>query len=385
MIVPALVLSTVGLAHAARWDQVNDPNKFSRVTGKPFTAKFSSLPLKAKLSNPHYIWSDTFWPSELGGIAYRWNNEPNPEPFKYKMLTKAEVERADIAELEKLSPAEKYDIYMGNYNYPLTKKVLSMYSPKDLWWEGICHGWAMAATVHAEPARVNLENKDGITVPFGSQDVKGLLDFYYANDHKTNVYSRIGNRCKAAGKVPGEDYPEDSVRTMPSQREANSKDCADVNAGSFHMALANTIGLQDRGFIAEVDRFRDVWNQPVGEYSAEIVGERLPNPREASIGAAKIVHVKMDMTYGEELNLLSPDYEGEEGGFLSMDPVTGTPEQTFTTRHYEYTLEIDAAGNIIGGEWISITRPDFLWIKGKADTFKGRLSGLNEIYKPVVD
>ena len=149
------------------------------------------------------------------------------------------------------------------------------------------------------------------------------------------------------------------------------------------MALTNMIGLQDRGFVADVDHFNDVWNQPVGEYSAQIVAQRSPTPREASIGAAKILQVKMDMTYGEELNLLSPDYEGEEGGYMSMDPVTGTPDQTFTTRYYEYTLEIDAAGNIIGGEWISETRPDFLWIKGKAERFVGRFSGLNQIYQPV--
>src|SRR5690606_17120943 len=135
----------------------------------------------------------------------------------------------------------------------------------------------------------------------------------------------------------------------------------------------------------EVDRFNDVWNQPVGEYAATIVGERAPTPREASIGAAKIVHVKMDMTYGEELNLLAPDWAEEEGGFLSMDPATGTPEQTFSTRHYEYTLEVDAAGNVIGGEWISVTRPDFLWVKGAATKFGGALTGLNAIYKPVVD
>lgn len=382
-IVPALILMSVASAHAARWDKTNDPFKFSKVTGKALTAKLTSLPLKAKLTNSHMIWSDTFWPSNMGSIAYRWNAEPNPELFKYKLMTKAEIEKADITELERLSPAEKYDIFMGNYNYPLTKKVLSKNSPKDLWWEGICHGWAMAAVSHAEPSRVNLTNKDGIVVPFGSSDVKGLLDLYYAEDHKTNSYSRLGNRCRVAGKVTGEDYPEDRVRTMPSARDANSKDCADVNAGSFHMALTNMIGLQDRGFVADVDRFNDVWNQPVGAYSAEIVGERAPTPREASIGAAKILQVKMDMTYGEELNLLSPDYAGEEGGFMSMDPVTNTPDQTFTTRYYEYTLEIDAAGNIIGGEWISETRPDFLWIKGKAERFTGRFSGLNQIYVPV--
>jgi hypothetical protein len=385
-IVPALLLATVSSAFAAKWDKVNDPNKFARVTGKAFTAKFSSLPLKAKLSNPHFIWSDTFWPANLGGIAYRWNSEPNPEPFKYKLFSKSEIQKMDVSELEKLSPTEKYDIFMGVFSYSLTKKVLGKNKPTDLWWEGICHGWAIAAVNHPEPARVNLLNeKDGIMVPFGSSDVKGLLDYYYAEVQKTKVYARIGARCGADGKVPGEAYAEDRIQAPPKPSQANAPDCSDVNAGSFHMALTNMIGLQDHGFVADVDRFNDVWNQPIGEYSSQIVDERLPTPQEAAIGAAKILRIKMDMTYGEELNLLRPEDAEEEGGFMSMDPVTTTPWQTFTTRYYEYNLELDAAGNVIGGSWISETRPDFMWIKAKVKKFEGRLSGLNKIYKPSVN
>jgi hypothetical protein len=67
---------------------------------------------------------------------------------------------------------------------------------------------------------------------------------------------------------------------------------------------------------------------------------------------------------------------------MKKDPVTTTPAQTFTTRYYEYTLELDPVGSVIGGEWISETRPDFLWVKEKAKTFTGKLSGLNAIYKP---
>jgi hypothetical protein len=66
--------------------------------------------------------------------------------------------------------------------------------------------------------------------------------------------------------------------------------------------------------------------------------------------------------------------------------VTGTPAQTTKSKDYEYVLELDIAGNIIGGEWISETRPDMLWMKKKDEKFlNGRLplAGLNQIYKPV--
>lgn len=374
----AVVLTTAS-AFAASWDGNNNPSKLKFMTGKNTVTRFSALPLRAELSNTHYIWSDTFWPANKGGIAYRWNAEPNPQNFRYRMLSKEQVKSAPLSELEKLSPAEKYDIFMGRYDYPLTRKVLSMNSPRDLWWEGICHGWSQAAVMHIEPARNDLKNPDGVVVPFGSSDVKGLLDFYYAKVHQTDKRFQIGRRCKAIGKVPGEGDSRDRVTAEPSASQRNSADCSDVNAGAFHVTLANMIGLNDQGLVVEIDRYNDVWNQPVGKYEAEIV-KRTP------VRSGEIVQVKMRMTYGEELNLLTEEELDDEGGFMSMNPVTGTPQNTTRTRTYEYTLELDQAGNVTGGEWISNTRPDFLWSKGKADRFIDGgygLSGLNRVYLPV--
>ena len=374
----AAALIVAAPSFASKWDSANDPNKLVNVTGVPLVAQFRALPLEAKLSNEHYIWSDTWWPSMWGGVAYRWNAEPNPQNFKYRLMTREEVKAAPLSTLEKLSPTEKYDIFMGNFDYPLTKKVLSMYNPKMAWWEGICHGWSLAAITMIEPARVDLPNADGVVVPFGSSDVKGLLDLYYAKVHETDRRAQIGKRCSVKGKVPGEAYAQDRVRSepLPFLRGGN---CADVNAGAFHMALANIIGLQDKGIVMEVDRYADIWNQPVGQYASRIVSSRPTR-------SGSEVRIKTDMTYGEELNTLDPAHRNEEGGFMSMFPVTGTDQQTFSTRHYEYTLELDMNGNIVGGEWISNTRPDFFWMKEGAKTFSNEkfgLGGLNQIYRPM--
>ena len=375
------IFACVSSAQAAKWDDVNNPLKFSRLTGKALTTKFRAAPPSKRLTDTTLTWSDTFWPSNRGGIAYRWNAEPNPENFTYRYFSKAEIERMSVEELEKLSPAEKYDIFMGNYAFPMARKVRSMYKPTDAWWEGVCHGWAPAGVLHSEPQRVNMTNRDGVVVPFGATDVKGLLSFYYAHT-KAEGYVRVGARCKVPGKVPGEAYPEDRVQTMPSN--PNAKNCAGVNAGALHVVLTNMIGLQDKGFIADVDRFSDVWNQPVMGYEYEVLSMRAPTPQEARVGAANVAHVKMKMIYGDEVSLLD---ETEEEHFVSMDPITNTPAQTFNSKNYEYTLEIDAAGNIIGGEWISETRSDFLWLKKKHAQFKSaegiNMSGLNSIYKPV--
>ena len=375
--VVALIAATPVMAR--NWDGNNNPSKLTNLTGKRVVTQFSALPLSAELSNPHYIWSDTFWAANKGGIAYRWNAEPNPQLFRYRMMTKEQVKAAPLSELEKLSPAEKYDIFMGNYDYPLTRKVLSQNSPRDLWWEGICHGWSQAAVMHIEPARNDIRSADGVVVPFGSSDVKGLLDLYYAKVHQTNRRFQIGQRCKAIGKVPGEGDSRDRVTAEPSERERNSANCSDINAGAFHVALANMIGVNDMGLVVEIDRYNDVWNQPVGKYESEVVST-------SRTRTGSVVRMKMKMTYGEELNLLTPEERDDEGGFMSMDPVTGTPNNTTRTRTYEYTLELDQNGNVTGGEWISNTRPDFIWSKAGTTRFVNDgygLSGLNQIYVPV--
>lgn len=383
-----VVLASVALvaqAHAAKWDKSNNPNYFNPVAKIKMNPAFADLPLKAEVLDNRFGWSETFWPSSLGGIAYRWNS-PDPQPFKYKLKTKAELASMNEAEMSELSPAELYDISQGDYSYSLTKKVLNKYSPKDLWWEGICHGWSLAASNYAEPGKVVITNKDGIKVPFGASDVKGLLAMHDAFNSK-GIYVRVGDRCSVEGKVEGEAFPEDGEVPKVSKKDAERSECSDVNAGAFHIVLASMIGLNSQGFVADVDRFNDVWNQPVTSYESVVVGEEALNAKDIKNGVSRKVRIKTAMTYGEELVFYSAEEAAKgEVGFVSKEPVTGTPAQTFSTRNYEYVLEIDIAGNIIGGEWISESRPDMLWMKKKDVKFNSSklpLAGLNQIYKPV--
>lgn len=378
-------VAVVGQVHAARWNRANNPNFFNPVAKNKMVFTFGDLPLKAEVQDNRYGWSETYWPSNLGGIAYRWNH-PNPQPFKFKLHTKEELKKMSEAELSQLSPAELYDIAMGDYRYTLTRKVLSKFSERDLWWEGICHGWAVAASNYPEPMKTSITNRDGITVPFGSSDVKGLISMHDAFNGKGHN-ARVGDRCDVAGKVKGEESSRDGVVPVPTDRQKNKDNCADVNAGSFHIVLASMIGLNSQGFVADVDRFNDVWNQPVTGYESEVVGDVALTPQDVSNGVDRKVRVKTKMIFGEELVFYTPE-EASEGtlGFVSKEPVTGTPAQTFKHRDYDYVLELDRLGNIIGGEWISESRPDFIWLRAKDPQFlngKMPLAGLNLIYKPV--
>ena len=378
-------MTLIGTAHAAKWNRANNPDYFNPIAKSKMNHNFLDLPLKGELQDNRYGWSETYWPSNLGGIAYRWNH-PNPEPFTFKLNSKEEVLKMSESELSQLSPAELYDIAMGDYKYSLTKKVLKKFTPKDLWWEGICHGWSQAAANYPEPAKTVVTNKDGIRVPFGSSDVKGLLSMHDAFNSK-GFYVRVGDRCAVKGKVKGEENEEDGDISVPSEKDANKAECADVNAGAFHIVLTSMIGINSQSFVADVDRFNDVWNQPVTSYESTVVGEVPVTANERKNGVDRKLHLKTIMTYGEELVFYTPEEEAEGTvGFVSKDPVTGTAAQTFKSKPYEYVLELDMTGKIIGGEWITETRPDMLWMKAKDKKFNNGslpLAGLNLIYKPI--
>lgn len=372
-------------AFAERFNPDNNPTLFSKIAGGSIVMNFNSLPLSGKLSDDRLGWSETYWPSNKGGIAYRWSS-PDPQPFKYRFYTKEELKRMSEKEMSELSPAELYDIAQGDYKYTLTRKVLSLFTPNDLWWEGICHGWSLAAANYPEPAPVVIVNKDGIRVPFGSSDVKGLLAMHNAYNYK-GTYAQIGKRCGVSGKVQGEGDERDANPNPPTPELANTPDCKDMNAGAFHVAVANMIGIYSKSFVADVDRFNDIWNQPVTSYSSTIVGEEEVTPDDSANGVERKIRVQTKFTYGEELKFYTPELAAQGiQNFVSKFPVTGTVHQEFRSKNYEYVVELDVNGNVVGGEWISETRPDFIWMITRDRKFNNSpypLEGLNFIYRPV--
>jgi hypothetical protein len=382
-------LCLVSQAYAAKWDKANLPGYFNIVAGGPMKVNLNDAPAAAKLADDRYGWSESYWPSMLGGISYRWNH-PTPNPFKYKLFSKEEILKMSEAELSQLSPSELYDIAQDDYKYSLTKKVQKQYSERDLWWEGICHGWAQAASNYPEPDKTVVVNKSGVKVPFGASDVKGLLAMHEAYNGKGS-YARVGARCKVVGKVPGEAFPEDGIVPFPSAKDAARPECSDVNAGTFHIVLTSMIGVYSKGFVADVDRFNDVWNQPVVGYETNLNKGKLEEfsvtPEEFRNGIARKVRVKTIMSYGDELEFETPELVSEGLlNFVSKNPVTGTSSQLTSVKNYEYILELDSFDNIVGGEWISESRPDMMWMMKADKNFrdgKFPLEGLNKIYKPV--
>lgn len=296
---------------------------------------FNLLPLKGKVLNKERLWSGDAWAFNKGSINHRWN-AAEKTGFDYKSPSSREVIAYPTDRLKELSPSEKYDIYMGRYDYPLKMEVDWMARAGKMDWEGLCHGWAGASLNHSEPAPVTVTNPDGIVVHFGSADVKALLTYAYS---KINIRQEdsLGKRCEYYSLIE-EDFCDD-----------------DLSALTFHAVLTNKLGLYGQSFIADMDRYKEVWNHPILSYESKI------DKRERNK-----VSVTTKVTYVD----ITEKNDWEKGAKQMVSYLT-----------VKYELDLDANGNMINGRWLTRERPDFLWTVSEPQEFDGYLSSIRSLIK----
>ncbi|MBF0315968.1 MAG: hypothetical protein HQK52_21285 [Oligoflexia bacterium] len=348
---------------AEGWNQSNNPElmaasgSFEKNPLK-LDYKLSKLPTKAKIQK--LPWSDSYWPSFKGGLAHR---------YKIDTVATQTVPRERLLSFSEekialLSPAEKYDIYCGRYNYPLTKSELQRTdeirrTPEGSEWEGLCHGWAPAAVNFEEPKCVTLTNSDGLKIPFGSSDIKGLLTYFQGE-----VCS--GSECSAGARS------EDVYPTIVDKSAFN-----DINPGAFHLILTNLI-KSGQGFVSDRTSDRQVWNQPVFGYEYTIKSENnKPSYNNRAPATVKEVTVEMRVDWVAEVGASDQAYSGTE-----------KEKESIAFSNYNYVLELDASGNIIGGRWLGNSKkehPDFIWMKGVSKfSADANWKPLEKIYKASI-
>jgi hypothetical protein len=321
-----------------RWSSISDP----LIMGSSFETRFYALPLKGQVKNQTRFWSGDYWALNKGNIDRRWN-------ARGSMLNVAPPNRSQLKqmsqdEIAQLSPAEKMDLLNGLYHYPLKAEVKKISDPGAQSWEGICHGWAPASMNHNEPVPKTLVNPDGVAIPFGSSDIKAILSYFYAYPYYVENTRQVGRRCYGG-------------RTNPDQ------DCKqDLNAGAFHIVLANKISLENTGFIADMDRWQQVWNHPIMGYETKVLDEQRGGRSGAAPGTIRTLRVRTVISYVDETG-------------NSWERVRAKIE----TKTLEYFLELNTQGLIIGGEWRYLARPDFLWLKESPVVYTGIFYRLKEL------
>ena len=346
----AAILALISMnAFADKWDSSNDPRNFDN----NYEYRLNNLPLSAELPSNKTPWSSSYWPRKKGSINYRWNSA-NPTGY-IKQPSEMRVRSMSRAELATLSPAEKFDLVQGNYNYPLSANVLANSKPSAKDFEGVCDGWTAAAIEFVEPAPVDVTNPDGIVIPFGSSDVKALMSYDVSINFKPGSLGAVfvGGYCSA-----------------PLGMTMGLGNCKDINPGAFHVILANQIGLKKQSFAVDVDPGRETWNQPVHGFEFKIL-ER----------TSKGVIVNAKMKYAAD-DLGPEDYNK----IFNWDPIVGTVNFHGEEMEVDYELELDYSGRIIGGSWIGNSKrnhPDLFWMPTRKIEWTKEFDILNKIYKPA--
>jgi hypothetical protein len=203
--------------------------------------------------------------------------------------------------------------------------------------------------------RIEVLAADGHTrVPLYPDDVKALATQLWAEAYAPTRF--IGRRCDV-------ENPE-----VDASGRAIDPECNDTNPGTWHLAVVNQIGVARRSFVIDATYDYQVWNQPVLGYAYSYVNpkaeELAPTLAEATVKladwpadprrgfhsarAVALVGIQMRLTYMAET---SP----------SRSPIDDESRDRRIDTHLRYDLELDAQGNIVGGEWRGDTHPDFLW------------------------
>ncbi|MBI3556837.1 MAG: hypothetical protein HY074_11290 [Deltaproteobacteria bacterium] len=331
--------------------------------------------LRARLAEQP--WSGDYWPVYRGMIAKRYAEDPRHFSVDWKANHDKYLEGANSTSIDTLSPAEKYDLLMGDSARALTKAMWEEGRPyyerfnTVEHWMGLCHGWAPASYMMPRPAHaIEALAADGQTrIRFYPDDLKALATLLWAKAPAETRF--IGGRCNE--KTP----------VLDENGRLKNPDCFDTNPGTWHLSAVNQLGHSRRSFVMDSAYDYQVWNQPLYSYSYSYFNpetrEPVPSMDQAktelkdftkdkfqkyrSPDAVSIVGIAMDVTYMTE----NPPTHNESNAADADSRMTVT---------YLYDVELDQNGTIIGGEWYEKVHPDFLWSPvrgGRAQALGDRL------------
>ena len=283
-------------APAPKADGFDDQNQ-PVIPGLAVELAFLKLPTSG--APTHKPWTGWWWPfdhhndKEKQGIAYAWLPD---EP----------------------SPAHKYDAAFPA-KYRAADWEIANHGQGDNWY-GHCDGWSLASATTPEPMVSVASNG----VCFRPNDVKALLTESFECDMTGQQVTLLGQEC--------------DLTQLDADRSGRVIDvaCRDVNPGLFHLTLTNLLGLHGRGLFFDRQTSVEIWNYPISSYTSTVDEPRAPYDAELALaakGTVKIVEVSTSITFVRE-----------------KEP-SPTREQVESTESYDYTLELDDEGRIIGGEW----------------------------------
>lgn len=285
--------------------------------------------------------SSDYWPMIKNGILNRWMGASVPSP----------AEKYGTLFLDATQQKTMYDFIQKNHG----KDVPGVQS-----WFGICQGWTGSAIAEKSPQKpitVRKYVRDGKTylqrcttsttgcVSFSPGDLTGLMaESYAAADARF-----IGYRCDTA--TVNFKYDRSGRITQPNCRS---------NAGTLFLTATNFIKKAGRSFAINAVNNDEVWNQPAYQYAisqyktvTKTEATKAVDPAEtrdypwntAAVGFRRVT-MKLDWA-------------------VEASPTANTAPPLLTSgKTYDFILELDATGAVIGGEWIGASKTEhipFFW------------------------
>jgi hypothetical protein len=314
-------------------------------------------------------WANSDWRTESGLIAARYADSEFrsmnswSERLEYVKDHPAQEVLADTdthskaRRMDRLSPAEKYDIVVGDTEGTLTRSEWQAGENYDRLntmesWMGICEGTAAASVAYPEPKHsVTLLAPDGSPVVFHILDIKALASLAWSA--YTVKVPIAGSRCKT------DDPSTDSHDVVTDPR------CFDPNPGTLHIAVLTFLGLQNRPVLIDRVTAVEVWNVPVVSYKVHYYNsESGDESRSIQAGLTPLKALSHDI-YRNYRSPQATDVIDVEMKIQVATGGTGQRDQQAQSSKSEmifrYDLELDSTGNIVGGEWHQDEHPDFIW------------------------
>jgi hypothetical protein len=277
---------------------------FQQFWGKDFEWKFEALPVKGTVPKARVPYSGSIYLDTAGGTQKAL--QKYDAAFHGRRMLATNHEKWDTTAFQE--PVSRRGGLFG------LRRVSRMATPN---WHGHCNGWTSAAIRHAEPEKSVTRNG----IEFSPADIKALLaEIYIYNDNL--VLSSSGNL---------------------------------IDAGLFHVVLANWIGRGSHPLGMESHPGEEKWNYPAYAFNSS-----------SAKRSARQVEVKLNLASAKD----------------SQREFDKSPRVRKIT-YFHYMLELDGDGRVVGGSFFGdSSRIDFLWVP-----LRPKLSGAegNARGNPYVD
>lgn len=256
-----------------------------------------------------------------------------------------------------LSPAEKYDLVIGDlqrgFSTAIWSEVLSRYAagqvPK---WYGLCDGSSAASVLFSEPGKNVLVHSriPGIEVPFYLGDIKALLS-YSMSTFVSKDLPIIGERCRK------------------SSPDISKGECFGVNPATLHQILTHMSRNPRQLPVMIIDRSpgESIWNAAVLNASFSYYDPA---------SGRSVSDLAVDHLIDVKRYRVPPGSPGWARGarYLLFTSATLGLADTRTKGEFQshgkmhelkmmirYVLELNGNLEVVGGEWLSHLRPNFIW------------------------